>query len=837
MEKAKRFLSSVAACAFCAASVLSVTGCDDGADDPPGEDFESIKGEEIADSQWASACDAGAFGNAKIVIKYDGSNSGRTKSRKSEWIIADGNQIIETVKQQKADSVKTDYEGICKYGETYYSYSDTTGAKAWAETTAELYTEEIRNYASNINEIPSLKASLAEEGAPLKFDTVSGAYVSSVSEGSDWKYEVKIVFKDGKLVYMRETEIDRYKEDGATQYTEDKVETTVSITYGGQTVNSPIAGGAPVPAKGEEVTKSQWLTACDISGFGNARFIYSGSFIQNGKDKEGKDAVWIIDGQNQKIEIEERDGSTVDYRGTCKIADGASFDYYEYSDRTGAKSWTAGTRFNAYFVDEIEGVIGILEGIYDDSVYDAETGKYNYSEDMGSEGVTKISAVFKNGKLISVYAESKDDPNEYKHTIDITYGGQTVRAPVTGGGSGGGSTDKPIEQPQTLTVGIFGENMTQTQVDAVRARCREFNAENGGNVTINIRTGLTVGEAGVDLLIGDSAALVGSRCEALEERDAADVRAENIPFAVEAASNANGEIVGYPLCVKSNDTFFLWYNKDFFTEQDIGSLDVMAAKAHAAHTQIMLPWDDGWYIYSFFAGAGCTSDYNASGKYDTDISGEYGIAAATAVYRLMTMRDPAIWPSGVNVITAPSNGAWIGTALPDGAKDGTIVAGFCGEWIKDSMPANFSAAPCPTFTAKDIPYRMKPISKALSVGIMPAAGNKTLARELALYLTNAAAQRTYFNSTQTLPVNNSVCNEFAAEIKADPISSAIFTQIIEGQYYVHREQPNAFYDELGSIYRTMNNDPSTGNYFDPAQIRQMLLDIAVTITQNAAISR
>ena len=48
----------------------------------------------------------------------------------------------------------------------------------------------------------------------------------------------------------------------------------------------------------------------------------------------------------------------------------------------------------------------------------------------------------------------------------------------------------------------------------------------------------------------------------------------------------------------------MFYDKSFFTEDDVKSLDTMMEKAAAAGKKVSMDVANGWYLYSFYAGAG-----------------------------------------------------------------------------------------------------------------------------------------------------------------------------------------------------------------------------------------
>ena len=48
-----------------------------------------------------------------------------------------------------------------------------------------------------------------------------------------------------------------------------------------------------------------------------------------------------------------------------------------------------------------------------------------------------------------------------------------------------------------------------------------------------------------------------------------------------------------------NLTYFLYYNKRYFTEGDISSLERMLEVAAAQEKKVTMDWSSGWYVYSF----------------------------------------------------------------------------------------------------------------------------------------------------------------------------------------------------------------------------------------------
>lgn len=75
------------------------------------------------------------------------------------------------------------------------------------------------------------------------------------------------------------------------------------------------------------------------------------------------------------------------------------------------------------------------------------------------------------------------------------------------------------------------------------------------------------------------------------------IKAENSESVVNSVTY-NGDIYGVPF---TGNTWFMYYNKSVFSEDDVKSLDTMLTKGKVA-----FPISNGWYLGSLYAANGCT---------------------------------------------------------------------------------------------------------------------------------------------------------------------------------------------------------------------------------------
>lgn len=76
------------------------------------------------------------------------------------------------------------------------------------------------------------------------------------------------------------------------------------------------------------------------------------------------------------------------------------------------------------------------------------------------------------------------------------------------------------------------------------------------------------------------------------------IRAASLSAAVEAAS-VDGTLYAYPLT--ADNGYFLYYNKAYFSPEDVKSLDRMLEVAAEAGGLVTMDWSSAWYVYAFSA--------------------------------------------------------------------------------------------------------------------------------------------------------------------------------------------------------------------------------------------
>ena len=171
--------------------------------------------------------------------------------------------------------------------------------------------------------------------------------------------------------------------------------------------------------------------------------------------------------------------------------------------------------------------------------------------------------------------------------------------------------------------------------------------------------------------------------------DEAAIRSTSLPAAVEAAGVGN-TLYAYPLT--ADNGYFLYYNKAYFTQEDIQSLERMLEVAAQAERLVTMDWSSAWYVYAFFGNTGLEVGLNEDGltNYCTWNSTEGPIRGLDVA---QAMLDIAASPAFAN----RPDGDFLA-----GVRDGTVIAGISGVWnamaVQEAWGDDMGAAKLPTYT-------------------------------------------------------------------------------------------------------------------------------------------
>ena len=234
--------------------------------------------------------------------------------------------------------------------------------------------------------------------------------------------------------------------------------------------------------------------------------------------------------------------------------------------------------------------------------------------------------------------------------------------------------------------------------------------------------------------------------------------AANIQSAVDSAT-VEGKLYGYPMT--ADNGYFMYYDKSVYSEEDVKSLDKMLEVAAAAKKSVFMDVSNGWYIASFFIGAGNKFEL-VDGKQVLDFNNATGVKVGEAIKAFTA--NPAFLTGDDNVLKAG-----IGS---------TIAAGVSGAWnatdISTILGANYGATKLPEFTVGGVATQMGSFAGFKLMGVNSLTEFPEEAMALAEFLTNEANQVKRFEVRGLGPANKNAASN--AAVLANVALSALAKQ-------------------------------------------------------------
>lgn len=236
----------------------------------------------------------------------------------------------------------------------------------------------------------------------------------------------------------------------------------------------------------------------------------------------------------------------------------------------------------------------------------------------------------------------------------------------------------------------------------------------------------------------------------------------------------NGDFYAYPYT--GDNTYYIQYDKSFYSEDDVKSIETMLEKANAAGKKVgynlKTAFWGGAAMFTFGADYEMTFDEDgAVVSVTADFNTEKGIKAAKAIQKIVNNKA---WQDSMEAPTPTNN----------------IVACIAGTWdiktYKDALGENYACAPMPTVTIDDDTKHLGAFLGGKLFGVNPQrAGTDTdrlvAAHQLSMFLSGKEAQLARFDDQGVAPCNL----EAAAEEKVT--SDANVKVLIEQAQFAHAQ--------------------------------------------------
>lgn len=209
-----------------------------------------------------------------------------------------------------------------------------------------------------------------------------------------------------------------------------------------------------------------------------------------------------------------------------------------------------------------------------------------------------------------------------------------------------------------------------------------------------------------------------------------------------------GGLYGVPM---TTNTYFMYYDKSVFTEEDILSLDTMLEKGKFAY-----PLTNGFYNAAFYLANGATffGPDGTDREAGIQLAGENGIAVTNALVDLV--KNPNF------IVAEPSDAIAM-------MREGNCDAYVCGTWqaaqTEEVLGENYGVAMLPSFMIDGVNTQMRPFTSAKAIGVKSTTQYPEVALNLALYLGGYESQKAHYEMRGYVPCEN----QLIAEVQDDPV--------------------------------------------------------------------
>jgi arabinogalactan oligomer / maltooligosaccharide transport system substrate-binding protein len=222
--------------------------------------------------------------------------------------------------------------------------------------------------------------------------------------------------------------------------------------------------------------------------------------------------------------------------------------------------------------------------------------------------------------------------------------------------------------------------------------------------------------------------------------DADNIVSSNSEASIQAAT-VNGQLYANPFTPNS---WFMYYDKSKYTEDEVKSLDTMMAKDLGEGVKnFAVDINNGWYLSAFFFAGGSTL-FGADGTDATSCTFNDANGLAVGNYLIDLAANPKFMDDqDSNILTAIA--------------DGTLAAACSGTWnadaIKEALGDNYAATKLPTIKINGEDKQLSNFADFKLIGVNSQTKSPIAAMQLAEYLGGEECQKLRFDKRSIAPTN------------------------------------------------------------------------------------
>lgn len=260
------------------------------------------------------------------------------------------------------------------------------------------------------------------------------------------------------------------------------------------------------------------------------------------------------------------------------------------------------------------------------------------------------------------------------------------------------------------------------------------------------------------------------------------IKSANSEASIQAAT-VEGQLYAYPFTPNS---WFMYYDKSKYTEEEVLSLEAMMAKDLGEGVKnFSVDINNGWYLSAFFF-AGGSQLFGADGRDANTVTFNDANGLAVTNYLVDLVANPKFLEEAEgNMISAFASG--------------TLGAACSGTWnagpIQEALGENYAATKLPTIKINGEDRQLSNFADFKLIGVNSQTANPIPAMQLAEYLANEENQKLRFEVRSIAPTNLKLASDPA--VLANPAVAAL---------------------SLQTSHSTLQSSiPQMGNYWTPAE--------------------
>lgn len=251
--------------------------------------------------------------------------------------------------------------------------------------------------------------------------------------------------------------------------------------------------------------------------------------------------------------------------------------------------------------------------------------------------------------------------------------------------------------------------------------------------------------------------------------DEAGLRSLYPEGAISAVCGDDGLIYAVPF---TPNTFFMYYNKSMFTEDEVKSVETMLAKdlgegVYNFSFQVSGPW----YLESFFYAAGCTL-FGPDGKDASSMDWNNANGLAAGKYMIDLVNNPKY--------VEDKDG--IAMSL---LREGKLAAYVDGTWnagpVQEALGENYAAAPLPTININGQDSQLRNFADYKTYAVKSSTAYPLAAQQFAEWICNEENQLARYEDQGVPPCISSLADQLSGDV-------ALSALLAQSEYAV--AQPN-----------------------------------------------